>query len=49
MQFLQHDEFDAGRRSLAQADFDGVEVGLRAAAIGFLEQGDFKGFAAHSV
>jgi hypothetical protein len=41
MQFLEQDQLRAGRRRSAQARLDRIEIGLDAAAIAFLEQGEF--------
>ena len=47
MQFLKQHELDADPGSLAKAGFDGIEIGVSAAVVGFLEQGDLEGFLAH--
>ena len=47
VQLLQQHQLGAGGRGFAQAGLDRVEIGVAAAAVGFLQQGDLEGFRAH--
>jgi len=47
VQLLQQHQFGAGDRGPAQARLDGIQVGVAAAAVGFLQQRDLEGLAVH--